>query len=43
MITTLLNKRNITTYFENLIVELHVLYANNTNVKFCINQMLYTI
>ena len=30
----LLNKINITTYFKNLIVELHVLYALNTHVKF---------
>ena len=33
----LLNKINITTYFENLIVELHALYALNIHVKFCVN------
>ena len=32
-----LNIINITTYFENLIVELHVLYALNTVIKFCVN------
>ena len=32
--TTLLNKINITTHFENLIVELHVFYTSNKNVKF---------
>ena len=26
-----------TTYFENLTVRLHVLYALNTYVKFCVN------
>jgi len=30
----LLNKICITTYFENLSVELYVLYAFNTHVKF---------
>ena len=30
-------------YFENLTVELHVLYAFNTNVKFCDNWILFTI
>ena len=39
----LLNKINITTYFENLIVELHVLYVLNTHVKFCVNRILFTI
>ena len=34
---------NIITYFENLTVELHVLYALNTHVKFCVNQILFTI
>ena len=38
----LLNKK-ITTYFENLTVELRVFYALNTNVKFCVNQILFTI
>ena len=32
-----------TTYFENLIVELHILYALNTHVKFCVNWILFTI
>ena len=40
--TTLLNKINITTYFENLTVELHVLYALNIHVKFCVNRILFT-
>ena len=35
--TTLLNKINIITYFENLIIELHILYTFNIHVKFCIN------
>ena len=39
----LLNKINITTYFENLTVELHVLYTLNTHVKFCVNRILFTI
>ena len=41
--TNSLNKINITTYFENLTVELHILYALNTYVNFCVNQMLFTI
>ena len=41
--TTLLNKINITTYFENLTVELYVLYVLNTQVKFCVNRILFTI
>ena len=40
---TLFNKVNITTYFENLTVELYVLYFLNTNVKFCVNQILFII
>ena len=39
----LLNKINITIYFENIIVKLHVLYMLNTHVKFCVNQILFTI
>ena len=35
--TTSFNKINITIYFENLIVELYVLYALNLLVKFCVN------
>ena len=31
------------TYFENLIFRLHILYVININVKFCINQILFTI
>ena len=41
--TTLLNKINITTYFENLIIKLHVLYTLNKHVKFCINWILFTM
>ena len=41
--TNLLNKINITTYFENLIVELYVLYTLNIHVKFCVNWILFTI
>ena len=36
-------KKNITTYFENLIIELHALYALIKHVKFCTNQLLFTI
>ena len=39
----LLNKINIITYFKNLTVELHVLYALNTYVKFYVNKILFTI
>ena len=31
------------TYFKNLTTELHVLYTLNTRVKFCVNQILFTI
>ena len=41
--TTLLNKIDITSYFENLIVELHALYTLNTHIKFCVNRILFTI
>ena len=41
--TTLLNKINITIYFENLTFELHGLYALNTHVKFCVNLILFII
>ena len=34
---------NITSYFENLTVKLHVLYILNIHVKFCVNQILFTI
>ena len=40
---TLFNKINFIAYFENLTVKLYVLYALNTYVKFCINQILFTI
>ena len=43
MVITLFNKINITTYFKNITVELHVFYAFNTNVKFCVNHILFTI
>ena len=42
----LTQKINITAYFENLTVELHILYAlntHNTHVNFCVNRMLFTI
>ena len=41
--TTSFNKINITTYFENLTIELHVFYTVNSLVKFCVNQILFTI
>ena len=31
------------TYFENLIIELHVLYVLKTHVKFHFNRMLFII
>ena len=40
---TLLNKINIITYFKNLTIELHDLYALNICVKFFINHILFTI
>ena len=43
LVVTLLNKINITAYFENLTIELHILYTLNTHVKFCINRILFTI
>ena len=44
-ITILLNKINITTYLENLNDELHIIYALNTLVKFCVNRyyLLYDL
>ena len=33
----------MTTFFENLTIELHVLYILNTHVKFLVNWMLFTI
>ena len=41
--TTLLNKINNTIYFENLTVELHVVYGLKTYVKFYVNQILFFI
>ena len=37
LVTTLFKKINITKYFENLIIGLHILYALNTYGKFCAN------
>ena len=33
----------MTTYFENLIIELHVLYVLRTHVKIHVNWILFTI
>jgi len=33
----------MTTYFENLIIELHVLYILKTHVKIHVNWILFTI
>ena len=41
--TKSLNIINITAYFENLTIELNVLYAPKTHVNFCVNQILFTI
>ena len=38
-----LKQINIATYFENLTVELHVLYILKTHVKFHANRILFTI
>ena len=43
MTTNLFNKINISTYFENLIVELYIFYTLNTHVEFYINKILFTI
>ena len=43
LVVALFHKINITIYFENLTVELHVLYALNTHVKFYIYQILFII
>ena len=43
MVTNSIKKKsNITIYFENLSVELYVLYVLNTNFKF-VHWMLFTI
>ena len=34
---------NMSTYFENLTIEFHILYVLNTYVKFHINQISFTI
>ena len=41
--TTLLNKINITIYFENLTIRFHVFYTLNIHIKLCVNQILFTI
>ena len=41
--TTLTKQINIITFFENLTVELYVLYVLKTYVKFHANRMLYII
>ena len=41
--TTSFKKINITIYFENLSIGLHVLYTLNIYIKFCANYMLFTI
>ena len=33
----------MTIYFENLTIELHILYVLNKHVKFHINQILFSI
>ena len=38
-----LKQTNMTIYFENIIVRLHVLYVFNTHIKFCVNQILFII
>ena len=43
MATTSTKKINITTYFENLTIELHVFYILIMHVKFRVNRMLFTI
>ena len=43
MATTFTKQINITTYFENLIIELHVLYILKTHVKFHATWMLFNI
>ena len=36
-------KINIVIYFENLTIELYILYVLNIHIKFYINWMLFTI
>ena len=33
----------MSTYFENLTIELHILYILNKHVKFHVNRILFTI
>ena len=39
----LTQKINITTYFKNITIKLHIHYAFNTLIKFYVNQILFTI
>ena len=41
--TTLLNKINITTYFENQTVKLHISYSLNTRQILCQSDIIYYI
>ena len=41
--TSFKKKKNIAIYFENLIIWLHAFYALIKHVKFCTNQLLFTI
>ena len=43
MTNTLARQINITIYFQNLTIKLHVQYIFKTHVKFHINRMLFTI
>ena len=43
MATTSTEKINIFIYFENLLARLFVLYVLNMQIKFYVNQMLFTI
>ena len=43
VVQILLNKIKITTYFEILTVEWYIFCSLNTHVKFCFNQILFTI
>ena len=41
LVVALLNKKNITTYFDNLIVELNILYSLNTRKILCQSNIIY--
>ena len=43
MTTTPTKKINMVVYFNNLTIELHVLYVLNTHTKFHVNWILFTI